>query len=129
MDLFVEGLVRAITLLVQGDPELLRVAWLSLQVSGTATVLCLVIGVPLGTGVPPRCTTTVTTGVAPTAIVNRWASPMMTVGGFDAIAPSRAPSRAAFAMLVYSIMSRPISKMPSNTNKKIGATRANSTMA
>ncbi len=49
MDLFFEGLVRAITLLAQGDPELLRVTLLSLQVSGTATALCLVVGVPLGT--------------------------------------------------------------------------------
>ena len=49
MDLIVEGLVRAVTLLVSGDPELLRISWLSLQVSGTATLLCLVIGMPLGT--------------------------------------------------------------------------------
>ena len=49
MDLFLEGLIRAFTLLAQGDPELLRVTLLSLQVSGTATALCLLIGVPLGT--------------------------------------------------------------------------------
>src|SRR3712207_670609 len=49
MDLFVVGLVRAVTLLARGDPELLRVVWLSLQVSGTPTALCLLIGMPLGT--------------------------------------------------------------------------------
>src|SRR5919206_1880336 len=49
MDLVVEGFVRAATLLLRGDPELLRVTWLSLQVSGSATILCLVVGVPLGT--------------------------------------------------------------------------------
>lgn len=49
MDLFVDGFIRAVTLLAQGDPELLRVTWLSLQISGTSTVLCLLIGVPLGT--------------------------------------------------------------------------------
>lgn len=49
MDLFFEGLVRAATLLARGDPELLRVTLLSLQVSGTATAICLLIGVPLGT--------------------------------------------------------------------------------
>lgn len=49
MDLILDGLVRAVTLLARGDPELVRVAWLSLQVSGTATLLCLVIGMPLGT--------------------------------------------------------------------------------
>jgi len=49
MDLFFEGLTRAVALLLRGDPELLRVTALSLQVSGTATVLCLLVGVPLGT--------------------------------------------------------------------------------
>ena len=49
MDLIVEGLARAFGLLVRGDPELLRVTWLSLQVSGTATLLCLALGLPLGT--------------------------------------------------------------------------------
>ena len=48
MDLILEGLARALTLLAHGDPELLRVAWLSLQVSGTATLLCLLVGMPLG---------------------------------------------------------------------------------
>lgn len=49
MDLFLEGLIRAITLVAQGDAELLSVTWLSLRVSGTATMLCLLVGVPLGT--------------------------------------------------------------------------------
>jgi tungstate transport system permease protein len=49
MDLFLDGLVRAVTLLVQGDPELLNVTLLSLRISGTATALCLLLGVPLGT--------------------------------------------------------------------------------
>lgn len=49
MDLILDGLIRALTLLARGDPELLRVSWLSLQVSGTATLLCLLVGMPLGT--------------------------------------------------------------------------------
>lgn len=49
MDLFLEGLLRAISLIAQSDPELLRVTFLSLRVSGTAILLCLLIGVPLGT--------------------------------------------------------------------------------
>lgn len=48
MDVFLDGLERAVRLLLSGDPELLRVTWLSLQVSGLATLLCLVVGVPLG---------------------------------------------------------------------------------
>ncbi len=49
MDLFLEGLWRAIALALSGDRELLNVTWTSLRVSGTATILCLVVGVPLGT--------------------------------------------------------------------------------
>jgi tungstate transport system permease protein len=49
MDLFLEGLIRAITLAASGDAELLSVTWLSLRVSGAATILCLLVGVPLGT--------------------------------------------------------------------------------
>ena len=49
MDLFFEGLARAATMIARGDSELLRVTLLSLQVSGTATLLCLLVGIPLGT--------------------------------------------------------------------------------
>ncbi len=49
MDLLLDGLARAFTLLLRGDPEVWRVTWLSLQVSATATALCLVLGVPIGT--------------------------------------------------------------------------------
>lgn len=49
MDLIWEGVVRAFWLLVSGDPEVMRVTLLSLQVSGTATILSLLVGVPIGT--------------------------------------------------------------------------------
>lgn len=49
MDLIVEGLRRAAVLLLRGDPEVWRVIWLSLYVSGTATLLSLLVGVPLAT--------------------------------------------------------------------------------
>jgi tungstate transport system permease protein len=48
MDLLSEGVGRAMRLLLAGDPEILRVTWLSLQVSGTATMLSLLLGVPIG---------------------------------------------------------------------------------
>lgn len=49
MDLIVEGLRRAAVLLLRGDPEVWRVIWLSLYVSATATLLSLLVGVPLAT--------------------------------------------------------------------------------
>ena len=49
MDLIVEGMIRAIVLLFTGDAELWRVIWLSLLVSGTATLLSLLLGIPAGT--------------------------------------------------------------------------------
>jgi len=44
-----EGILQAGALLAAADAELLGVTWLSLQVSGAATALSLLIGMPLGT--------------------------------------------------------------------------------
>jgi tungstate transport system permease protein len=49
MELILQGTKQAMLLLVRGDPEVLRIALLSLQVSGAATVLSLLVGIPLGT--------------------------------------------------------------------------------
>jgi tungstate transport system permease protein len=49
MDVLLGALVQAARLLLSGDPEVLRVTALSLQVSLTATALSLLVGVPLGT--------------------------------------------------------------------------------
>ena len=44
-----EGIKQAIVLLAGGDPEVMQITLLSLQVSGVATLLSLSIGLPLGT--------------------------------------------------------------------------------
>ncbi len=49
MGLIWDGLVRAVALMGSGDPEVLGITWLSLKLSATATVLSLVVGIPLGT--------------------------------------------------------------------------------
>jgi tungstate transport system permease protein len=49
MTLFWDGVVRAVQLLLAADPEVLGITWLSLQVSGAATGLALLVGMPLGT--------------------------------------------------------------------------------
>jgi tungstate transport system permease protein len=49
MQLIWDGLVRAVGLMWSGDPEVLGVTWLSLRLSATATLLSLVVGIPLGT--------------------------------------------------------------------------------
>ena len=49
MDLIWQGLLKSIQLLFQGDPEVLEVTLLTLRVSCTATLLSLILGVPLGT--------------------------------------------------------------------------------
>ena len=49
MELIWEGITQAFWLLITGDPEVLRVPLLSLQVSGAATLLSLLVGIPLGT--------------------------------------------------------------------------------
>lgn len=51
MDIIIEGLKKAFYLLVTFDPEVLSITWLSLKISGTATLISLVIGVSIGTAV------------------------------------------------------------------------------
>jgi tungstate transport system permease protein len=48
VDVLVEGGQHAVGLLLGGDPEILTVLWLSLQVSGTATLIALLLGIPAG---------------------------------------------------------------------------------
>jgi tungstate transport system permease protein len=48
MDLIAEGFRQALGLLVGRDPEIVAVLLLSLQVSGTATLLALAAGIPAG---------------------------------------------------------------------------------
>jgi tungstate transport system permease protein len=48
MDMIIDGIVQAFRLLIHGDPQVLKIAGLSLLVSGVATLLSLCIGVPLG---------------------------------------------------------------------------------
>lgn len=43
-----EGLARAVQMLLSGDPAVLQITWFTLRVSGTATLISLLIGVPLG---------------------------------------------------------------------------------
>jgi tungstate transport system permease protein len=49
MELILEGIQRAFTLLFSGDAEVWQITGLSLRVSGLATLISLVLGLPLGT--------------------------------------------------------------------------------
>lgn len=49
MDLIWEGIRQAFWLILQGDSEVLRITLLSLQVSGSAVLISLFSGIPLGT--------------------------------------------------------------------------------
>ena len=48
MELIWQGLVEAVRLLLAGDPGVLEITWLSIQISGTATTLSLFLGIPAG---------------------------------------------------------------------------------
>ncbi|WP_042345604.1 ABC transporter permease [Bacillus massiliigorillae] len=50
MDSIINGIVEAFRMIVTGDPEIFAIVWLTLKVSGTATFISLLIGVPLGVG-------------------------------------------------------------------------------
>ena len=49
MDLILDGILKAFYLLITLDPEVLGITRLSLQVSGTATLISLFIGISMGT--------------------------------------------------------------------------------
>jgi tungstate transport system permease protein len=49
MDIIIEGIKQAVILLFTLDPEVLGITWLSLKVSGTATLISLLFGVSVGT--------------------------------------------------------------------------------
>ncbi len=49
MDLIWQGIRQAIELLFKLDPDVIEITLLSLQLSGTATLISLVIGIPFGT--------------------------------------------------------------------------------
>ena len=51
MDLIFEGIKKAFYLLVTLDPEVVRITLLSLRISGTATLISLLIGISIGTTV------------------------------------------------------------------------------
>jgi tungstate transport system permease protein len=48
MSVLFEGIVQAFQLLIHGDPQVIQVAVLSLIVSGIATVISLLMGIPFG---------------------------------------------------------------------------------
>jgi tungstate transport system permease protein len=48
VDLLLEGLHHALALLLGGDPEVWSILWFSLRVSGTATAVALLVGIPVG---------------------------------------------------------------------------------
>jgi tungstate transport system permease protein len=51
MDLILEGIKKAFWLLITFDPEVMSITFLSLQVSGSATLISLLIGISIGTTV------------------------------------------------------------------------------
>lgn len=49
MDEIIQGFNQALWLLLQRDPVVMEITWRTLQVSGTATLLSVLLGIPIGT--------------------------------------------------------------------------------
>jgi tungstate transport system permease protein len=49
MELIVQGIIKAFELIISFDAEVMGITWLSLKISGTATLISLFIGVSVGT--------------------------------------------------------------------------------
>jgi tungstate transport system permease protein len=48
VELIWQGVIKAVELLFGGDREIWAITWLSLKISGGATLISLVLGIPLG---------------------------------------------------------------------------------
>ncbi len=48
MELVWEGFKKALEMIMTGDPEILHITWLTLRVSMTATLISVIMGIPLG---------------------------------------------------------------------------------
>jgi len=48
VELIWQGLLEAFRLIVSGDPGVFEITWLSVKISGGATLLSLLVGIPLG---------------------------------------------------------------------------------
>lgn len=48
MDTIINGVVEAFRMIFTGDPEIFEITWLTLKISGTATLISVLIGIPLG---------------------------------------------------------------------------------
>jgi tungstate transport system permease protein len=48
LDVVWEGIEKAFAMLLAGDPEVFRITWLTLRVSGSAVLISLLLGVPIG---------------------------------------------------------------------------------
>lgn len=49
MGLIWQGIVQAFEMMIYGDRDLYQIAWLTVQVTGTATLVSIFLGIPLGT--------------------------------------------------------------------------------
>jgi len=82
MQLIWEGIKQAFILLISGDPEVWEITLLSLEISGLATLISLLFGLPLGTWLALRnfrgrgfTLSLVNTGMAlPPVVVGLWVS-------------------------------------------------------
>jgi tungstate transport system permease protein len=82
MDVIWDGIIEAFSLIIHGDPEIWAITWLTLKVSGIATVISLIIGLPTGTWLALRRFTGrgclfsfINTGMAfPPVVIGLWVS-------------------------------------------------------
>lgn len=82
MELLWDGIKEAFQLIFYGDPEIWAITWLTLKVSGVATAISLLIGLPIGTWLAIRnfagrgCLFSfINTGMAfPPVVVGLWVS-------------------------------------------------------
>lgn len=82
MEIIWNGIKEAFLLIINGDPDIWAITWLTIKVSGAATLISLLIGLPIGTWLALRRFTGrgclfsfINTGMAfPPVVVGLWVS-------------------------------------------------------
>lgn len=109
-----DGLVSALWLLVTGDREVWAVTWLTLRVSGTATLISVGLGVPAGVllalGRPPArrfWVSLVNTGMAlPPVVAGLWVYLLLARGG--PLGPLRLLFTPAAMVIAQAVIAAPV---------------------
>jgi tungstate transport system permease protein len=141
MELIWDGIKQAFNLIISGDPEVWQITWLTIKVSGVATAISLVIGLPLGTWLALRRFTgrgclfsAINTGMAfPPVVIGLWVSIFLWRSGpFGFLSLIYTPAAIIAAPIVIGLTIAALQQLSPNLRLQLlglGASRLQLTLA